>query len=404
MKSFLLFLVLACSSKLEAQMPTSHNEEKGWLVYINERAVWFPDALGTTIAADFFGGDSVYKQGRIVSVSPYYKSAAYSFRINNQSHINLDTHHGLADRFDTIRILPAVVKLQKDTDTTRYLQGYQYSFSYNEKKVSLFYNIGPTLSLRLYPQDSVRVRQPNILNDTTSAIWNVVALKGDTLIASKWYYGIIASYNAGKTWNVIDSIESFNQMTVDENGVLWGLDTWGTYSYLSKSVDKGRNWNTHEFDVKKFFPYQIFSKRYEPLRVITIDRKVYELNGDDLENDWRFIEALPNYPDEIVEGKYKITKETVYKLRNNRWDSVYKLDDFYVIAFHPTKDGVYIGGSNWGTSKARFVFLNNKNQLREYKLEGTDVNGLEIDSKGRMWVFNCDGIFLFKDQKFIRVY
>lgn len=95
-------------------------------------------------------------------------------------------------------------------------------------------------------------------------VHDLLPISGDTLIAAKWYGGMVLTYNAGKTWKFLSPDLLIKTMTIDNKGVLWGMDSWqgiheSDYSRLHKSINNGKARMATAFDTQKFFPLEIFS-------------------------------------------------------------------------------------------------------------------------------------------------
>jgi len=247
---------------------------------------------------------------------------------------------------------------------------------------------------------------------THHPIQDLLPINGDTLIAAKWYGGLIITYDAGKNWQVLAPDMLFKKMTVDNKGVLWGIDSWrgiheGDYSRLYKSTDKGRTWKETVFNTEKFFPLEITSKPNTPLRIITNDKKEYTLTGKNPLLDWKYVSTNLEWEDEIREGNFKIlrrSKEGALLRLTSNWDTIFTFKRLYAFDLHIRQDTVYVVGGVGGNANAYFAYLTIDKQLKEFPIEGMQAYGIREDKKGRIWMFSTEGIYLLNNDKLEKRY
>jgi hypothetical protein len=233
-------------------------------------------------------------------------------------------------------------------------------------------------------------------------VQDLLPINGDTLIAAKWYGGLMITYDAGKTWLVLSPDILFKTMTVDNKGVLWGMDSWrgiheGDYSHLYKSADKGKTWKKTVFDTKKFFPLEIVSKPNTPLRIITNDKKEYTLIGNNPLIDWKYASTNLGWEDEIKEGNFKILrrgKEGALLKLASIWDTIYTFKKLYAFDLHIKEDTVFVVGGVGGNANAYFAYLTKEKQVKEFPIQGMQAYGIREDNKGRIWMFSTEGVYL----------
>jgi hypothetical protein len=248
--------------------------------------------------------------------------------------------------------------------------------------------------------------------DTNHPVQDLLPINGDTLIAAKWYGGLMITYDAGKNWQVLSADMLFKTMTIDNKGVLWGIDSWRgiherDYSRLYKSIDKGKTWIETVFDTQKFFPLEIISKPHTPLHIITGDKKEYALSGKNQLIDWKYISTNSEWENEIREGSFKILrkgKQGALLRLTASWDTIYTFKKLYAFDLHVKRDTIYIVGAIGGNANAYFAYLTKDNQLREFTIEGMQAYGIREDKKGRIWMFSTEGVYLLTNDKLEKRY
>ncbi|MCU0375588.1 MAG: hypothetical protein MUF24_09780 [Chitinophagaceae bacterium] len=247
---------------------------------------------------------------------------------------------------------------------------------------------------------------------TKHPIKDLLPINGDTLIAAKWYGGLMITYDAGKNWQILSPNLLFKFITIDEKDILWGMDSWqgiheGDYSRLYKSTDKGKNWKETVFDTKKFFPLEIISKPHTTLRIITNDNNEYIFTGTNSSIDWKYVSTNKGWEDEIREGNFKILrrgKEGALLKLTSSWDTIYTFKELYPFDLHVKKDTVFVVGGIGGNANAYFSYLTKDKQLKEFAIEGMQAYGIREDKKGRIWMFSTEGIYLLNNGKLEKKY
>ena len=216
-------------------------------------------------------------------------------------------------------------------------------------------------------------------------------------------------------------------MTIDSNGVIWAIDSWvgiheEDHSILYRSVDKGKLWQDFTFDTKNFFPLEIISNPHQSLRISTYDKKEYLLNGNNYLTDWKFvsIQKEEKKEDAIIRGNYKLFNgrlngkllkksvkwDTIYHFKDlNAYDMYIKNNSRHITVFAGKKtevmeelcaETVYVAGFTSGQKGKAYFASFIGNNLREYPIADSHVYGIKEDSKGRLWVYASEGIYLLK--------
>ncbi|WP_140466195.1 WD40/YVTN/BNR-like repeat-containing protein [Hymenobacter nivis] len=143
------------------------------------------------------------------------------------------------------------------------------------------------------------VRKPT---SPDKAVYDLLPVNGDTLIAVKWNGGLAITTDAGLHWqNMHDQRQKrdflyIKYLTIDQHHVLWGLDSWPgvhepAYSRLAYSTDFGKTWTHGEFDTHTFFPYEFYSLPGKALRVLTYNGKVYQMR-DRKGKKWDIVKTI----------------------------------------------------------------------------------------------------------------
>jgi hypothetical protein len=253
---------------------------------------------------------------------------------------------------------------------------------------------------------SNKERFPNSIHD-------LLAVSGDTLIGAKWESGIIVTTDGGKTWIEKAHSTSIKEITIDNNGILWGLNSWvgiheSSYSRLMFSKDFGNSWERIEFNVDQFFPTNFFSKPHENLAVATFDNKTYRLTGNDYKKNWTLIDTLDQEADRSTYSlPYKISSSTFLLKQNNNgvWDTLIKIPDISIpFEIIQAKDTLFIAAGGYGGYKALFASVINDTALTKYEMKSIQALGVVQDSKGRIWTFGDGGIFILQKDKLKKMY
>jgi hypothetical protein len=262
---------------------------------------------------------------------------------------------------------------------------------------------------------SKRKKSGNDIDNGNKAIHDLLPVNADTLIAVRWHNGLLTTNDGGKSWKVIANDIHLKQITIDDNKVLWGLDSWvgiheSDYARLLMSKDAGNTWITTEFDTKKLFPIKIVSQPHEKLHILTFDNKIYELLGDDPVKDWSLIQSLhdmKNEPASVAHREYKLLENgSLLKWLNPiKWDTLLTLNEISIPFEILTKsDTLFIAaGGNDGYS-AYFASITNDSIVKEYPLQGAQALGVRLDNRGRIWTFGDGGIFLRVSDSLRKVY
>ena len=128
------------------------------------------------------------------------------------------------------------------------------------------------------PQTAAGIKHKVTRGPTGSnkAVYDLLPVNSDTLIAVKWGGGIAITTDAGLHWRTLHDQPQKRDflhikfLTIDQHHVLWGLDSWrgiheSDYARLAYSTDFGETWKHLEFDTHKFFPYVFYSLPGNPL-------------------------------------------------------------------------------------------------------------------------------------------
>ncbi|QIL75067.1 WD40/YVTN/BNR-like repeat-containing protein [Hymenobacter sp. HDW8] len=258
------------------------------------------------------------------------------------------------------------------------------------------------------------------------AVFDLLAISSDTLIAVKWHGGFSITTDAGKNWQTLHQTPKskgyvyFKYMMFDNNRILWGLDSWkgiheADYSRISYSSDFGKTWKTKEFQTEDFFPYKFYSKSNKKLQIITFNGKVYEAN-DKLASKWNYVKYVPTLDNSENPADYntfyydnlQFKLEEVntflgrlYQKQKSEWKLVIE-SDFITEAQDVClcNKNIYLTGTNgYYVDSLYYLFKIQKNRIVE-KIKipkmGTIKQGryLLCDSKNRLWLYNFQGIWL----------
>jgi hypothetical protein len=252
-------------------------------------------------------------------------------------------------------------------------------------------------------------------------IENIFDFSSDTIFACKYGKGLIFSTNKGKSWTQIADSILFDEITITNKGYLVGLDSWrgiheADYARLFISKDFGKTWQTIPLNTKRFFPISIISLPHQRLQLQTVDNKIYELNGEDLSKDWKFIKTTSETESlyGIIEQPIQVDDYDDHKIKlfisnGNKTDTLAKLGlcrqvNNVII----TKDFTYISGSGYvnlsdKTNYAYFATLNKKNKLKEYKISGSYAYLKKTQLKN-VYVFNDAGIYISQNDSLKKIY
>ncbi len=255
---------------------------------------------------------------------------------------------------------------------------------------------------------------------TNKTIQNVFDISNDTIIACKYGKGLILSKDAGKTWTELKTEILFDEVTIIDNGYLVGLDSWRgihepDYSKLYLSKDFGQTWQTFNLDTKRFFPLNIVSNPRQKLLVQTVDNKIYQLNGTDLNNDWTFVKNATELQNQYkeIELPYKIDDSNDHEIKllldtNKQSKTLAKLATCrQVNNVTSLIDFVYISGEGYEKSfdetYAYFASYSKSNGLKEYKIPGHYAY-LKKTQLNNIYIMNDDGLFITNNDTLRRLY
>jgi hypothetical protein len=249
--------------------------------------------------------------------------------------------------------------------------------------------------------------------DSPHAIRDLLAISGDTLIGAKWDKGIIITTDGGKTWTETASSTHLKKITIDDKGILWGLDSWlgihePSYSRLLFSKDFGRSWTKIEFDVERFFPIAFRSKAHENLTVMTVDSLLYTLSGNNPNTDWTLTDSITADADGAIHlPPYKLSASSNLLKHDGvgAWDTLMRIPDIATpFGMLQSNDTLFIAAGGYGGYKAFFASLTNDTLLTKYEMESVQALGVRQDTKGRIWTFGDGGIFLLQGNKLKKMF
>lgn len=253
----------------------------------------------------------------------------------------------------------------------------------------------------------------NDIDQYPHAIMDLLAVNGDTLIGVKWGKGIVITTDGGKTWIDKPNEPSIKEITIDNKGILWGLNSWigiheESYSRLMYSKDFGTTWETIEFKVNEFFPLTIYSKPHENLEITSFENKIYKLTGNNYKTNWTFVDSI-NVQDQkfIYALPYKISerRELMKQTNKGTWDTLIKIPEISIpseMIF--SKNTLYIAAGGDGGYKAYFATFTNDSTLKRYEMEGSNALGVIKDTKDRIWTFGVGGIYVLQKDKLMKMY
>ncbi|MCA8832651.1 WD40/YVTN/BNR-like repeat-containing protein [Hymenobacter pini] len=259
---------------------------------------------------------------------------------------------------------------------------------------------------------------------------DLLPVGADTLIAVKHGGGLALTTDGGTHWQHLHDREShldfvfFKSLTIDEQGVLWGLDSWGgihevDYARLMLSTDFGKTWFKHEFDPQIFFPYSIYSQPSQRLQVVTYSGTVYQLQ-DQIGSAWRPVQHLPELDYTVndtisddfyfAKHQFKFLKQGQLLQRNQRgWQVVgvtTLVNELHDVCACNGRIYFTSQGSAYGDSPDYLLTANGPQQpadtLRLRK--ELDQAYLRCDGRGRLWLFNYRGIWQKIGSEFRKLY
>lgn len=259
------------------------------------------------------------------------------------------------------------------------------------------------------------------------AVYDLLPVSGDTLIAVKWHGGLAVTTDAGKHWKGLHDQRKkpnflyIKYLTIDQHHVLWGLDSWPgihepAYSRLAYSADFGETWTRQEFDTRTFFPYEFYSRPGQALQVVTYDGKVYQLQ-DRVGKKWKVIQAITEldhsvndtiYDDSYFAGARFKFLETghLFSRAGKGWQPIAtagfmnQLDDVCTC-----QGGTYLTGQNRAADPPiHYVVHAAQGRVQDTIRTQEEQQQLRCDSKGRLWLFSFRGIWLKQGSQFLKRY
>lgn len=254
-------------------------------------------------------------------------------------------------------------------------------------------------------------RQLVKVDEKQVAIHDLVPVSGDTLIAAKWFGGILRTIDGGKNWIEIET-PSIKYLSVDNKNRIWGINSWvgiheSSFSRMFYSDDYGDTWERFDFNVNYFFPLK-FSKEFNPaVQIVTWDGLVLEYKGG-LPNDlasWKKVmkrkneEIGLNAKKAIADGNYRVFRNGLLEKKDfeGEWHKVLVVanisNPFDILV---DSNRVYVAAGGYGGSKALFVEILNDSIPIERKMHSVQSLGVRKDNKARIWTFGDGGIFLME--------
>lgn len=274
-------------------------------------------------------------------------------------------------------------------------------------------------------------------NKFDPAVFNLLPISGDTLIAVKWHGGLSITTNAGLSWRTIHedpkqkNFVYFKHLMFDKNRILWGLDSWkgiheADYSRLSYSTDLGEHWTMkNDFNTADFFPYTFRSKVHDPLRIATFDGNIYESRGR-FADTWSLVMHQPDldntrndtiYNDYYFDDNhFKLTEENytlgrLYQRQGTQWRLILESDFITEAdAICRCNNSIYLTATNrYYSDSAYYLFRIYKNKIIEkiktpqFSSSREDIY-LECDNNSRLWLYNFRGIWLKQGKTLVKRY
>jgi hypothetical protein len=263
-------------------------------------------------------------------------------------------------------------------------------------------------------------RNSHLIIHDSSYVTDLLTI-GDTLIAVKGQGGLSISTTAGKQWQTIHADDSkpdyveFDNITVDENKVLWGLKCFKRMhvgpvgAKLMYSYNLGVNWIELALTDARFIPRSIFSEPGKALELITDEGKVFELQSV-AQRKWKLIKHLPDldykylnthFNEERLQEDYNDSK---YKFLDNgdllkkdeaKWNkvtSIYFVDRISSIC--ECDRSLYITAHKEAISPSPFYLLRiDGGQVRHIIITPYPDSGIRCDRMGKLWLFNNYGVW-----------
>ncbi|RZK09718.1 MAG: hypothetical protein EOO43_21000 [Flavobacterium sp.] len=126
----------------------------------------------------------------------------------------------------------------------------------------LFVARTPTKSSYELETSEIKIRweQLRAAEEKYPGIRGVFDVSVDTIVLLRHSLGIEVSSDRGMSWIwLAKDINRFNEFTIDDKGLMWGLELWigihePSYCRMHSLQDKGKTWKSYELDAQKFFP------------------------------------------------------------------------------------------------------------------------------------------------------
>lgn len=254
------------------------------------------------------------------------------------------------------------------------------------------------------------------------SIYDLLPVAGDTLIAVKWYGGLMLTTDAGKRWQPLQAkregprYPSVKELTVDDKRVLWGLDSWvgihePDYSRLVFSKDFGRTWVRREFDTHTFFPVSFYSQPKQPMQLVTRTGKVYKPK-DAAAQEWSFVaykptlnaDSISTHPDEAQwkvefdDGTYKFMDDGKLLVQSGGRSRVLTTISFVdeIKDVCACDSSLYISGHNRSLPSSDYLLRIINGQVRFVIIAPEDGSYLRCDDTNRLWLFSFRGVWELK--------
>jgi hypothetical protein len=292
----------------------------------------------------------------------------------------------------------------------------------NQQKKQAAQAAPPHLLLHSKPKLVYRPTSPN------PAVYDLLPVHGDTLIAVKWHGGLAVTTDAGQHWTGLHDQRNkpdfvhFKYLTLDQHHVLWGLDSWPgihepAYSRLAYSTDFGKTWTRQAFDTHTFFPYTFYSHPGQALQVVTYEGNVYQLQ-DRLGKKWKGSRALAELNntvnDTIAVDSYHdgarfrfLAGGQVFARAKQGWHLITTLPFINSLDDACSCNGsLYLLGYNTSTPypSSHYLVRLKGNQLKDTIRLQEEQQQLRCDSKGRLWLFSFRGVWEKTGQNFAKRY
>lgn len=270
-------------------------------------------------------------------------------------------------------------------------------------------------------QENITSKSQPSKKEIDQSIDNVFEFSEDTIFACRTRFGLIYSLNKGESWTTIAEDMFFNEITITDNGYLVGLDYWqgiheADRSRLYLSKDFGNTWQTITLNTEKFFPVSIVSLPHQKLQLLTVENKIYELNGNDYSKDWKFIKTANERINKYITidhpikiDDYHADNIKLYVEKGDNSDTLAKLSLCRKInSVMNFKDFIYIAGYGYvnyhdEVGYGYFATLDRNNKLKEHKIPGHG-SYLKKTQLENMYLFNDEGLYVIQYDSLKKIY